>query len=105
MLISNKTYDILKWIAQILLPAFGTLYAALAPMWGLSYGDQVVGTILAVDTFLGALLGISSKKYNAATGSEENQNTNRLIVHYYLKILDITGPSVLVQEAADAGKF
>jgi hypothetical protein len=68
MLISNKTYDILKWIAQILLPAFGTLYAALA----LPYGDQVVGTILAVDTFLGALLGISSKKYNAATGSEEN---------------------------------
>lgn len=71
MLISNKTYDILKWIAQILLPALGTLYAALVATWGLPYGDQVVGTILAVDTFIGALLGISSKKYNSANNSGE----------------------------------
>ena len=76
MLISNKTYDVLKWIAQILLPALGAFYAGLAPLWGLPYSDQIVGTVLVVDTFLGALLGISSKKYNAATCSDENQNTD-----------------------------
>lgn len=61
---SNKTYDVLKFIAQILLPALGTLYFALASIWNLPYGEQVVGTISAVDAFLGALLGISTKKYN-----------------------------------------
>lgn len=61
---SNRTYDVLKFIAQILLPALGTLYFALASIWNLPYGEQVVGTISAVDAFLGALLGISTKKYN-----------------------------------------
>lgn len=60
---SNKTYDILKWIAQYLLPALGTLYFALARIWNLPYGEQVVGTIAAVDTFLGVVLGISSSRY------------------------------------------
>lgn len=63
-MMSNKTYDVLKFIAQILLPALGTLYFALASIWNLPYGEQVVGTISAVDAFLGALLGISTKKYN-----------------------------------------
>ena len=63
MYISNKTYDILKWIAQYLLPATGTLYFALAGIWGFPYGEDVVGTITAVDTFLGVLLGISSTQY------------------------------------------
>ena len=61
---SNKVYDVLKFVAQILLPALGTLYFALASIWGLPYGEQIVGTITAVDTFLGAILGISSAKYN-----------------------------------------
>lgn len=60
---SNRTYDVLKWIAQILLPALGTLYFALASIWGLPYAEQVVGTITAVDTFLGVLLGLSTKTY------------------------------------------
>lgn len=60
----NKTYDVLKYIAQIVLPATGTLYFALASIWGLPYGEQIVGTITAVDTFLGALLMISTKNYN-----------------------------------------
>ena len=64
MKMCNKTYDILKWTAQLALPAIGTLYAALAGIWGLPYTEQVVGTILAVDTFLGAILGISSASYN-----------------------------------------
>lgn len=66
MNMSNKTYDMLKWIAQYLLPAIGTLYFALAAIWGLSYGEQVVGTITAIDTFLGVVLGISSANYNKA---------------------------------------
>ena len=64
MKLSNKTYDILKWIAQYLLPGLGTLYFALASIWGLPYGEQIVGTITAVDTFLGVILGISTAEYN-----------------------------------------
>lgn len=60
---SNKTYDILKWIAQILLPALATLYFALAGIWGFPYGEEVVGSITAFDTFLGVVLGISSLNY------------------------------------------
>ena len=64
MKLSNTTYDTLKWIAQYLLPAIGTLYFALARIWGLPYGEQIVGTITAVDAFLGAILGISTMQYN-----------------------------------------
>lgn len=64
MVLSSKTYEILKWIAQIVLPALGTLYFALATIWGLPYGEQVVGTITAVDAFLGTLLGLSTVNYN-----------------------------------------
>lgn len=60
---SNKMYDILKWIAQYLLPGLGTLYFALAKIWGLPYGVEIVGTISAFDVFLGGLLGISSANY------------------------------------------
>ena len=63
-MLSNKAYDILKFIAQIVLPALGTLYFALASIWGFPYGEQIVGTITAVDAFLGALLGISTAQYN-----------------------------------------
>lgn len=62
---SNKVYDILKWIAQILLPGLGTLYFALSKIWGLPYGVEIVGTISAIDAFLGGLLGISSANYYA----------------------------------------
>ena len=64
MKLSNKMYDVLKWIALILLPALGTFYFALAGIWDFPYSEQVVGTITAVDTLLGALLGISSASYN-----------------------------------------
>lgn len=63
MKMSNKTYDVLVWIAQIVLPALGTLYAALAGIWGFPYGEQIVGSIAAVDAFLGTLLKISSAQY------------------------------------------
>ena len=64
MKMSNKVYDVLKWIAMYFLPAFGTLYFALSGIWNLPYGEQVVGTITAVDTFLGVILGISNAQYN-----------------------------------------
>lgn len=63
-MLSNKAYDILKFVAQIVLPALGTLYFALATIWGFPYGEEIVGTITAVDAFLGALLGISTVQYN-----------------------------------------
>lgn len=62
-MMSNKTYDKMKWVAQYLIPALGTLYFALAGIWGLPYGEQIVGTLTAVDTFLGIVLGLSSSKY------------------------------------------
>ena len=64
IMMSNKMYDVLKWIATYLLPALGTLYFALAGIWEFPYGEQVVGTITAVDTFLGVILGISTAQYN-----------------------------------------
>lgn len=64
MIMPSKVYDILKWVAQILLPALGTLYFALASIWGLPCAEQVVGTITALDTFLGIILGLSAARYN-----------------------------------------
>ena len=64
MKLSNKMYDSLKWIAMYFLPAVGTLYFALAGIWNLPYGEQIVGSITAVDTFLGVILGISTIQYN-----------------------------------------
>lgn len=62
-MVSNRTYDFLKWIAQILLPALGTLYFGLSSIWGLPYPGEVVGTVTVVDTFLGVLLGVSTHQY------------------------------------------
>lgn len=68
-ILSDKTYSLLKWIALILLPALGTLYFALASIWGLPFGEQIVGTITAIDTFLGAILGISTNNYKKNGGT------------------------------------
>ena len=68
MKLSNKVYDVLTWIAMYLLPAVGTLYFALSGIWGFPCGEQVVGTITAVDTFLGVILGISTATYNKREG-------------------------------------
>ena len=60
----DNTYHLLKWIAMIVLPALGALYFGLASIWGLPYGQEIVGTITVIDTFLGAILGISSSNYS-----------------------------------------
>ena len=64
MIMNSKVYDVLKWIAMVVLPAVATLYFALAGIWGLPYGEEIVGTITAVDTFLGVLIGISAVQYS-----------------------------------------
>ncbi len=71
MILNNRVYDILKWVSLVCLPALGTLYFALAGIWGFPYGEQIVGTIMAIDTFLGALLGISSIQYNKKIGESD----------------------------------
>ena len=63
MKMENKTYDILKYVAQILIPAIATLYFSVSQIWGLPYGEQIVGTLTALDAFLGVCLGISSNNY------------------------------------------
>lgn len=63
-MLSNRTYDVLKWIALVLIPAVGALYFGLSQIWGFPYGEEIVGTLTLVDTFLGALLGISTVNYN-----------------------------------------
>lgn len=63
MKLKNKTYDVLKYIAQIVLPALAVLYTTLSQIWGLPYGEAISATIMAVDLFLGALLKISSNNY------------------------------------------
>lgn len=58
----NETYDFLKYLAQIVIPAIGTFYFAIAKIWGLPFGTEVVGTLTAVDTLLGSLLMLSKEK-------------------------------------------
>lgn len=70
MIMNSKTYDTLKFIALVVLPALGTLYFALSQIWGLPYGEEIVGTITAIDTFLGALLKYSNDRY---TEEEETE--------------------------------
>ena len=72
MIIKGKVYDVLKQIAMYWLPALGTLYFTLSGIWGLTYGEQIVGTITAIDTFLGVILGISKSNYKKVF---EDENT------------------------------
>lgn len=76
MKMTNKVYDVLKWIAMVVIPAIGTLYFALAGIWGWPYGEQIVGTLTAVDTFMGVILGISSVQYNKAAPAVENEEAD-----------------------------
>lgn len=74
MIISNQVYDTLKWIAQYLLPGLGAFYAAMAGIWGLPYGEEIVGTLAAVNAFLGVLLGLSTAKYKAMLAKKQTDN-------------------------------
>ena len=71
---SNKSYDMMKYIAQIVLPAIATLYFTLAGIWGFPFGEEIVGTISAIDVFLGVLLKISADEYYKKREEEEEDN-------------------------------
>lgn len=71
MKMSNKIYDILKFIAQIVLPAIATFYVTIAGIWGLPLGDEISRTVMAVDTLLGAILMISTANYKLANVEPE----------------------------------
>ena len=70
MQLSNKTYDVLKWVAQILLPAVSVFYLGMAKIWGLPFGDEIVATITALDLLLGMLLGLSNTMYLKSVADE-----------------------------------
>lgn len=63
MKMDSKTFDTLRYLAEVAIPAVATLYFALSGIWGLPYGEQIVGTMTAVDTCLGVLIGISRANY------------------------------------------
>lgn len=73
--LSNRSYDAIKFFAQILLPAFGTLYFSLAALWGLPKSEEVVGTTVAVDAFLGVLLGLSTRAYQGSGAATDGYLT------------------------------
>ena len=70
---SNKTYDILKNVALIVLPALATLWLTISKIWGLPYGEEIAATITAIDVFLGALLKVSSRFYEERKRLEESK--------------------------------
>lgn len=72
MIIKNKVYDILKWVAMIVLPALATLYLGLSDVWGLPYGGEISTTITLVNTFLGAVLMISNTQYKKRVDVDAN---------------------------------
>lgn len=93
MKMKNETYDTLKWITTIVLPALGTLYFALSGIWGFPYGEQIVGTITAIVTFLGVILGISNYQYKE-NGYTEMFNEDML--------KDMVGYDEAVEEIEDS---
>lgn len=87
MVFNDKVYKTLKWIAMYLLPATGTLYFALSSIWNLPYGEQIVGTITAVDTFIGVLLGISTANYKGdGTLEIDMQNPDKDVYSLVLNV-------------------
>lgn len=71
LLMSDKTYDIMKWIVQYILPGLGVLYAIIAGVTGLPYAEVVLAIVMAIDWFLGIILGISTKQYNKYIASKK----------------------------------
>lgn len=75
--LNDKVYNILKWITIMFLPALGALYFTLSKIWGLPYGGEITGTIAAIETFLGAILGISTYQYNKSKKIEETESSKK----------------------------
>lgn len=73
---NEKVYDVLKWIALIFLPATATLWFTVAKIWGLPYIAEITGTLVAIDTFIGAIIGISNIQYHAMKGDSDYVESN-----------------------------
>ena len=71
MKMSDKVYDILVKIVKYVLPALGTMYFSLSQIWGFPYGEEVVGTISVIATFLAVCLGISTIQYNKVNKNDQ----------------------------------
>ena len=78
-MLPNKVYNVLKWIVMIVLPACATLYVLLANTWGFPYADEISATITGITTFLGAIIGISSRSYNKSNTAEVVEDTTKTI--------------------------
>lgn len=76
---TNRTYDILKIVALIVLPAAVTCWIAIGNIWGLPYVEEIAGTVTAIATFLGALLKISSDNYNVLNGESESMGRGEIV--------------------------
>ncbi len=74
MIVNNKTYDALKFIALIVLPAAATLYSTIGNIWNLPYPAEIGATIMAIDTFLGAVLKLSSDVYHTRPADQESRD-------------------------------
>ena len=70
---NSKVYDVLKWVALVVLPALTTLWLALANIWGFPYAEAIGATMAAITAFLGALLGVSSVQYNKKINSKSEE--------------------------------
>lgn len=64
MKLSNKAFDVLKWVAILFLPALAILIRTVFAIWKIPYGEEISSTIVALQVFLGAILGVSSLNYN-----------------------------------------
>lgn len=87
-MLSDKVYNALKIVAQYVLPGAASLYFGLSQIWNLPYPDQIVGTIMAIDTFLGAILGVSLVQYNKMVRSNEYVQSSMLS-------LEVTEPKTM----------
>lgn len=108
MSFNSKVYDVLKWLAQYLFPAVGTLYFALARIWNLPYAEEVVGSITAVDAFLGVLLGISSANFDgdgeislSKVSEEDDDSSDEGAVVLYAEPEELAGRKSIVIKVAD----
>lgn len=76
MPLKDQIYDVLRYIANYVLPGLGTLYFALSQIWGLPYGEQIVGTVTALVTFLNILLGVSNNAYNKLIELQKEEDSS-----------------------------
>ena len=100
---SNKCYDTLRFIAELLLPALATLYAALAGIWGLPYAEAIVGTIAAIDTFLGAFVAYGKVKYDKKI---KNATVNLVSCPYFTtNVINLDAESALKKDYSELDSF